>query len=100
MLYLNDNLNGETEGKPKFNFNKCCIWIHYYRRSDIVVSIFNFNKCCIWMGKADSAANADLANLTLTSVVFEFTQSCTWMPFVKFIFNKCCIWMQIIIVIQ
>ena len=49
MLYLNFDFNKQLIKSTGFNFNKCCIWIIEGLLSD-----------------------ADIANLTLTSVVFEF----------------------------
>ena len=34
---------------PKFNFNKCCIWIQYVSKKQWNYAVFNFNKCCIWI---------------------------------------------------
>ena len=40
---------------------------------------FNFNKCCIWIGLV-IIETKNTANLTLTSVVFEFVISVLILP--------------------
>ena len=60
-----------TLHKAKFNFNKCCIWIERRGACMTLRDGFNFNKCCIWIIRDGIVSTVD-ANLTLTSVVFEF----------------------------